>query len=150
MYICIYAYLSIYIYTYKTTLRVIRRLWGVGGSTCRSIGPHIDLIELTSSSHRICIGFTPSSQRHKLSHQYHMCITSLSHRYHNGITSISHRYHSGITPVSHRHHIGIASISHWYHIGITQVSHRYHFGITTVSHRLSHRYHIGITSVSLL
>ena len=117
---------------------------GVGGSTCRSIGPHIDLIELTSSSHRICIGFTPSSQRHKLSRQYHMCITSLSHRYHNGITSISHRYHSGITPVSHRSHIRITTISYWYHNNIPSLSHNNYISMFHTSIKLiSHQYNIG-------
>ena len=58
-----------YMYTYKTTLRVIRRLWGVGGSAFRNAGPNSDL--------------TSNSQS----------ITSVSHRCNINLTSISHRYH---------------------------------------------------------
>ena len=57
-YACIQACTYIYIYTYKTTLRVIRRLWGVVGSTFRNIGPQNKIIELTALSNRICIGIS--------------------------------------------------------------------------------------------
>ena len=65
------------IYTYKTTLRVIRRFRGGRGSQ----------IGLTLVSHRSHIG-----------------LKSLSHRSHKGFTPISHRSRSSLASVSHRSH----------------------------------------------
>ena len=70
-----------YVYTYKTTLRVIRRLWGGGGSTFRSIGPQSDL---TSNSH--CNHIESASVSHQ--HRRHTHTHALSHRYRINITSV--------------------------------------------------------------
>ena len=100
----------IYIYTYKTTIRVIRRLWGGKGgrgvARSHNIGP-------TLISHRTRIAVT------SISHRYHIKVASASHlSYHVGIESISQWPHIGFAPVLHRYHIGIA----WkYRIGITTV-----------------------------
>ena len=74
---------------------MIRRLWGVGGSAFRNIGPNSDL--------------TSNSQ----------FIASNPHRYLINIANTSHQYHIGITTVSHGYHIGIITVAHRYHIGIT-------------------------------
>ena len=144
-----YTLYRIDIPTYKTTLRVIRRLWGVGGSTFEPQldrtpnyhRNHIDITLITTLSNQCHNSITTISQRNpiditsvsrSLSHRY---ITSVSHRY-NSITSVSHQFHIGITSVSQRYNIR-------YHISFTSVSHRFHIGSTSKSHW----YYIGITSV---
>ena len=112
--------------TYKTTLRAIRRLWGVGGSTFRSIGPQSDR---TSNSH--CDHIESASR---------IDFTSTSHPQHTDVASVSQEHHAFITTI--QHHNDIISISHQYQIGITLVSNRYHIGIKAVSQR----HHIGITT----
>ena len=95
-------------YTYKTTLRVIRRLWGGGGTRG-----------------------TPQC----LSQQYHTSIASASHLHHiksasqhfthNSITSISHRIikqcNNNITRISHHTSTYQLNISQQNHIDITSV-----------------------------
>ena len=138
------------LYTYKTTLRVIRRLWGRGvqhvaasDHTSMSLNSLCNHIETVSVSHRHRSNTTFHIDITYVSHQYHIgitTVTTISHRYNNCITPASHRYHM----LSHRHHTGISSsIYHRYQKRITPESHRYHIGITSISHR----YNIGITSV---
>ena len=128
-----------YIHTDKTTLRVIRRLWGWGvrhvaasDHTSMSLNSLCNHIETASVSHR-----------HRSNTTFHIDITYVSHQYHignNDITSVPQLYHTGITSISHV----ITSASHLYLIiDISSVSQTYHTGITSISHR----HHIDITSV---
>ena len=129
-----------HIYTYKTTLRVIRRLWGWGVQ-------HVAASDHTSMSlNSLCnhIETASVSHRHRSNTTFHIDITSVSHQYHIGsttVTTISHRYHNCITPVSHV----ITSASHRYRIiGISSVSRTYRTGIIDIA-SASRRYHIVIT-----
>ena len=161
---CHIASYSIY-YTYKTTLRVIRRLWGVGAqrvaaSDHKAIS-HRTRIVNTSKLHRHLINIADA---HTISHRYRIIITSVSHRYHNGITPISDRYHNSITSVPCRYHIDTTSVSRRYRNDFTSISHPHHTDITSVSQQylvcfetnqyhndtptLSHRYPIGTGATS--
>ena len=147
MYVCVYAYIRFCMHTPVRSPDPAgdKEVVGVGGSTCRSIGPQSDL---TSNSQCYHIETASVSHQHRNNTTFHIDIKSVSHRYRNSntdITSVSQLYHTGITSILHRYHIDITSVSHHrYRIGITTVSHRKHIDITSISHR----YHIGITSVS--
>ena len=118
--------------TYKTTLRVIRRLWGEGAqrfatSTHTSIA-HRTIIVFTSSLHRYHINIASNIKFTTISYHYPINIATSSQRQHTSITSMSHQYHidllSNITTLSRRHHTNITSISQRYHISITSISHQ--------------------------
>ena len=130
--------------TYKTTLRVIRRLWGVGvqrfATPNNKSFPHCTRIEMYHTD------ITSVSQLH------HILSTSLAHRCHIGITTVSHQGHINIEAVSYRYRNNITIVSCRHLIAIKPTYHRYHSIIAAVSnHNHMHRYHtflIIITFVS--
>ena len=73
----------IYIYTYKTTLRAIRRLWGVGVQRFATSDQTSISHRTHSLSCRSCIGISSTSQTPRIN------ITLASQRYRMDITSVS-------------------------------------------------------------
>ena len=138
MCICVYRYVYIYIYscicTYKTTLRVIRRLWGMGGPAGRPTIYHNNITPV-SCQHHI---FKTFKQHLNISH------TTKSHRYHIGVASISKQFHDNIITITKHTSKQHLDNSHQYHNIITSMLHQFHINVTTISHHTSNK-HIDIS-----
>ena len=111
-------------YTYKTTLRVIRRLWGVGGPAGRPTVYHNNI--------------TPVSRQHHIFRAFkqhlNISLTTVSHRYHIGVASISNQLHINITTISQHTKTTsqqFTSISQQYNINATPSLHHYQNDITS-------------------
>ena len=111
-------------YTYKTTLRVIRRLWGVGGPAGRPTVYHNNI--------------TPVSHQHHIFRAFkqhlNISLTTVSHRYHIGVASISNQLHINITTISQHTkttYQQFTSISQQYNINATPSLHHYQNDITS-------------------
>ena len=121
MSICtIYIYM---LYTYKTTLCVIRRLRGGGG--------HV--------SHQSQIDSTLISQSFHI--KLHNGFKLVSHRLRIDFTTMSQRFHIDYTPNSQQIHNYVISNSTMF----TTISLRFHNDFTSKSKSISQRFHIECT-----